>query len=151
MTKRWTTGITAALGTIALVAIAGCGTATNAPTSNSTPAAANKLNIAISEMKVDVSPTFAAGKYTFTITNTGTLPHELLAFKSDLAQANFPTDSTGDVVEDGPGITKTSDGDNIDPGKSQTREIDLKPGTYLFTCNLAGHYHGGMHTVVTVT
>ncbi len=44
-----------------------------------------------------------------------------------------------------------SDGDNILPGKSQDRKIDLsKPGTYLFVCNIPGHFKQGMYTYVTV-
>jgi len=104
-------------------------------------------------MKVDVSPTFTAGKYAFTITNKGALMHELLVFKSDLAQSKYPTVSSGNVNEEGTGITKVSDGENLAVGTSQTREIDLTvPGTYLFLCNLDGHYAAGMHTqVVTVS
>jgi uncharacterized cupredoxin-like copper-binding protein len=71
-------------------------------------------------------------------------------FRSDLAPSAYPLDH-GDINEEGPGISKISDGDNIDPGKSQTRTVDLStPGTYLFVCNLPGHFGHGMFKVVTV-
>jgi uncharacterized cupredoxin-like copper-binding protein len=123
-------------------------TATAAATSQ--PTGANPT-IVLSEWKVAVASTLKAGKVTFTITNTGTVPHELLVFKSDLDEAADPTDSAGDIVEDGPGINLLSDGDNIDPGGSQTRTVDLTPGKYLFVCNIPGHFKSGMFTVVTVT
>ena len=45
-----------------------------------------------------------------------------------------------------------SDGENIDSGGSQSRTVDLStPGTYLFVCNIPGHFHQGMYSVVTVT
>jgi uncharacterized cupredoxin-like copper-binding protein len=55
-------------------------------------------------------------------------------------------------VEDGPGITLVSDGDNLDPGTTQTRTVDLtQPGSYLFVCNIPGHFKAGMFSAVTVT
>jgi uncharacterized cupredoxin-like copper-binding protein len=93
-----------------------------------------------------------AGQGNFAITNIGTIPHELLVFKSDLAPSTFPVDSKGGIIEDGPGITLVSRGDKIDPGKTQTRTVDLtQPGTYLFVCNIPGHFKSGMFRVVTVT
>jgi len=91
-----------------------------------------------------------SGTSTFTISNFGTQPHELLMFKSDLAPSAYPTDAAGDIKEEGAGVTLVSDGDNIDPGGSQTRTVDLEPGTYLFVCNIAGHFKEGMFAVVTV-
>jgi len=93
-----------------------------------------------------------AGQMNFSITNIGTIQHELLVFKSDLPPSAFPIDNKGNVIEDGPGITLVSDGDNIDPGKTQARTVDLtQPGTYLFVCNIPGHFKAGMFSVVTVT
>lgn len=54
-------------------------------------------------------------------------------------------------MEEAPGVNKISDGDNIAPGATQTRSIDLsQPGTYLFVCNLPGHFKAGMSQVITV-
>jgi len=93
-----------------------------------------------------------AGQANFSITNIGAIPHELLVFKSDLAASAYPLDKNGDIIEDGPGITLVSDGENIDPGKTQTRTVDLtQPGTYLFVCNIPGHFKAGMFSALTVT
>jgi uncharacterized cupredoxin-like copper-binding protein len=107
--------------------------------------------IGLAEWKVVVASSIKSGKTDFTIVNNGTAPHELLIFKSDLAPAAYPTDAAGDVQEEGVGVTLVSDGENIDPGGSQARSVDLAPGTYLFLCNIPGHFKQGMFAVVTVT
>jgi uncharacterized cupredoxin-like copper-binding protein len=107
--------------------------------------------ITLSEFKVEVASTLKSGKTDFTIANKGLAPHELLVFKSDLAPAAYPTDAAGDIKEEGAGVTLVSDGENIDPGGTQARTVDLVPGNYLFVCNIAGHFKQGMSIVVTVT
>ena len=108
-------------------------------------------DIGLAEWKVVVATSIKSGTTDFTIVNNGTVPHELLIFKSDLAPAAYPTDTAGDVQEEGVGVTLVSDGENIDPGGSQARSVDLAPGTYLFLCNIPGHFKQGMFAVVTVT
>ena len=39
----------------------------------------------------------------------------------------------------------------LDPGQSGALTLDLKPGTYLLVCNIAGHYMAGMWEILTVT
>jgi uncharacterized cupredoxin-like copper-binding protein len=93
-----------------------------------------------------------AGQANFSITNIGAIQHELLVFKSDLHPSAYPVDNKGNIVEDGPGITLVSDGANLDPQTTQERTVDLtQPGTYLFVCNIPGHFKAGMFRVVTVT
>ena len=162
-----------ALSIIALIVMAGCAGAstptpgwTYAPTlatptapnatvaataTASASAASGTDSVALSEWKVDVAGTLKAGQTTFNISNNGSIEHELLVFKSDLAPAAYPTDAAGDIKEDGTGITLLSDGDNIAVGGSQARVIDLAAGTYLFVCNIPGHFKAGMFLVVTVT
>lgn len=91
-----------------------------------------------------------AGTSDLTITNSGTLPHELLVFKSDREPSAYPVDTAGDIKETGAGVSLVSDGENIDPGGSQTRTVDLSPGKYLFVCNIPGHFKQGMYEVVFV-
>ena len=106
--------------------------------------------ISLYEWKVIVASTLKSGSSSFTISNFGAVPHELLVFKSELEPSAYPTDAAGDIKEEGAGVTLVSDGDNIDPGGSQARTVDLEPGTYLFVCNIPGHFKAGMFTVVTV-
>jgi len=124
-----------------------------APAAPAAPAiaAAGSVNVSLSEFKVaPAATTIAAGNVTLNIANAGTVQHELLVFRSDLAPSAYPKES-GDIDEEGQGIVKVSDGDNLDPGATQTRTVDLtQPGTYLFVCNLPGHFAAGMYQVVTV-
>jgi len=122
-----------------------------APTSAAPPLAASPGPVNLSDFKVQAAATtVAAGTVTFQITNTGTVQHELLVFRSDLPPSAYPL-KDGNIDEEAPNITKVSDGDNIDPGATQTRTVDLtQPGTYLFVCNLPGHFMAGMYQVITV-
>lgn len=109
--------------------------------------------ITLTDFKVGTgSQHFTPGHYDFTIANGGPSQHELLVFRTELAPSNFPKESDGGVQENGAGLDKVSDGDNIDPGSIQDRVVDLsQPGTYVFLCNLPGHYANGMYSVVNVS
>ena len=139
---------------VGLTALAGCGgAATSTPASGTpaAPAAADGSKIGLAEFKLTGVPTtLPAGKTDLTITNNGTVDHELLVFKSDLAPAAYPADADGKILEEGAGINKVSDGDNVTAGQVQKRTVDLVAGTYLFVCNLPGHFKSGMSQVVTV-
>jgi uncharacterized cupredoxin-like copper-binding protein len=129
-------------------------TATAAPAAAATQAATPGVpagTITLAEWHVGVASTLHAGKVTFSISNLGTIQHELLVFKSKLAASAYPHTKDGDIVEDGAGVDLMSDGDNIDVGGTQSRTVDLTPGTYLFVCNIPGHFKAGMYQVVTVT
>ena len=113
--------------------------------------AATAPSVSLTEWKVVVSGTIKAGKTNLTIRDIGVAPHELLVFKSDRDASAYPVDKAGDIKEEGAGVELLSDGENIDPGGTQTRTIDLAPGKYLFVCNIPGHFKQGMFREVTVT
>ncbi len=127
----------------AVLTLAGCGGAKSQP----------KVAADLAEWKVALSrTTFTPGKYEFTIHNTGQTQHELIAFKTNLSPSALPVDAKGDVNEDAPALAKATDGDNVHSSKSQTRVVEFKTaGTYVFMCNLPGHFKAGMYKVVTVT
>ena len=113
-------------------------------------AAANTIQL--SEWKVAMPTEVKAGMVTFTITNIGAVPHELIGFRSALDPVAYPRKKDGDVNEEGKGIVSATDGDNIDPAGTQTRTINLTtPGRYVFMCNIPGHFVQGMYLVVNVT
>ncbi len=163
------------LAAVLAAAAAACGNAASTPSSSSSAAAsssaqpsaapatsspsaavsaspAGPVPIVLKEWSVAVTGALKAGSASFTITNSGTVPHELLVFKSDLDPSAYPMNSAGDIIEDGPGVTLVSDGENIEPGGTQSRTVDLSAaGTYLVVCNIPGHFKQGMFTVLTVT
>jgi uncharacterized cupredoxin-like copper-binding protein len=154
-----------AAATVLLATAAACGKAStpagSGPTNSaspSTPAASpsptpptSTLQVQLSEFKIVLpTATLTPGQETFAITNVGTITHELLVFRPDVAPAQFPLTADGRINEDASAMHLLSDGDDVDPGKSQTRTVDLSaPGTYLLVCNLPGHFKAGMFTVVT--
>ena len=119
-----------------------------------TPASGQQVYIpaALSEWHIAAPTTIKSGSVILEAGNFGTIQHELLVFKSDLAPSQYPVDTDGNIVEDGPGINLVSDAENIDPGGTQTRTVDLtQAGTYLFVCNIPGHFKAGMYSAITVT
>jgi uncharacterized cupredoxin-like copper-binding protein len=52
------------------------------------------------------------------------------------------------IAVEGNGIDK--DGPIVDPGKSSTLTVALKPGKYTFYCPVKGHKAGGMKGTLTV-
>lgn len=125
-------------------------TSTAAAPAPKAPAGAE--TVALSEYHVAVTPVHPSpGQHTFTIANDGRTEHEMLVFHTTIDPASFPIGPDGDINEDAPGMNKISDGDNIAPGGTQKRTVDLSaPGTYVFVCNLPGHFKAGMYQVVTV-
>lgn len=83
-----------------------------------------------------------AGKVTFNATNVGQVPHELM-----IEQMPMKMDAPGQPNEDAAqGMI-----DDMDPGQSGSMTLNLKPGTYMLFCNVAGHYAMGQHTMFKVT
>jgi uncharacterized cupredoxin-like copper-binding protein len=93
----------------------------------------------------------AAGDLTFNINNVGPSLHELVIFKTDLAEDALPLGDDGNVNEEGEGITHITEQENIDSGSTVKLNTNLKAGTYVLICNISGHYKSGMHTSFSVT
>lgn len=155
-------GVFGAVALVVAFLVAHPKTTTVAPVSSSTSESssasaatpdATTLAVSLREFHIDASSTMVTpGVKTLEIDNAGTVQHELLVFRSDLAPNAYPIDpTTGDINEDAAGLTKVSDGDNLDPSANQSRAVDLsQPGTYTFVCNLPGHFRSGMVTTFTV-
>jgi uncharacterized cupredoxin-like copper-binding protein len=97
--------------------------------------------------------TLRAGRHTFAYTNKGSVPHELLVFRTDLAGNSLPIKPDGNVDEESPLLHNVADsGNETGPGSSAavpTKEA-LAPGHYVAVCNLPGHYHLGMWLDIAV-
>lgn len=102
-------------------------------------------------MGISVSArTVKAGEVTFAVTNSSMeMVHEMVVSPIKDEKAELPYDSVAQKVdEDAAGsLGEVAD---LDPGKRGALTIDLKPGTYILYCNIAGHYALGMWTLVTV-
>ena len=90
----------------------------------------NPVNVTLSEYKIEMPNTLAAGTITFKITNAGNKTH------------NFKIE--------GNGMEKELKSD-LKHGESETLQVDLKPGIYKVSCPIMGHGHKGMKLDLTVT
>ena len=91
-----------------------------------------------------------AGKVIFEVTNTSKeLIHEMLIAPVKDASAVLPYDGNeGRIDEESSGdLGEVAD---LDPGKTGTLTLNLKPGIYLLFCNTPGHYMAGMWTLLTI-
>src|SRR5439155_18551179 len=92
----------------------------------------------------------AAGEVTMTVHNEGPDAHELNVVRAD--RARLPLRSDGLTVdEEGLGKVIVGALEPGRPGSVRTLRLHLAPGRYVFLCNMAGHYLGGMHTTVVVS
>ena len=93
----------------------------------------------------------AAGDLTFDVTNDAEQTHEFVIFKTDLAEDALPTDDDGDVDEAGEGVELVDEIEDIEAGATESLTVTLDAGSYVFICNLPGHYGQGMHTSFTAS
>jgi uncharacterized cupredoxin-like copper-binding protein len=102
-------------------------------------------------MSIDVSTKqVIRGKVTFNVTNgSKTMIHELIVAPVKDENQLMPYDDAAFKVkeEDSTHLGEVSE---LDPGKTGSLILDLKPGKYLLYCNVAGHYMDGMWTLIDV-
>ena len=92
-----------------------------------------------------------AGKIDFEVVNDSkNLVHEMLVIKVGSYGENLPYNAkNASVIED-----QTNDFGEVSglqPGKTGSLAVDLKPGKYLLVCNMPGHYKAHMYTNLLVT
>ena len=122
---------------IAVVALAVAGTASSA---------APKVKITLKEFKLQPAPkAVKAGPVTFTVTNAGSIVHEVVVIKTDAAPGSLPV--TNDRVGEKGAIGEVPD---VPPGKTKQVTLNLKAGKYVLLCNLKGHYKLGQWSAFTV-
>jgi uncharacterized cupredoxin-like copper-binding protein len=133
-------GVVILVAALALLAVVGCGA--------DPPDAPTISTLADFSIKLTSTPVHA-GTNQFIIRNKGGEEHELVGFKIDQPVADLALTPDGDLDEDV--LTKVSDGDNLPPRTNSKRAVELTaPGTYLFVCNLPGHFRRGMYTTATL-
>ena len=127
--------------TIAVAAMLGTGSAARA-------ASATHVAVTLTEMSVKLSSvTVPAGEVTFDLANTGTVEHEFVILKTDIAAGALPAnlDEPGKAAE----IGHVDEQDPVAATAALT--VDLRPGHYILLCNKPGHYAAGMYVAFTVS
>ena len=95
-------------------------------------------------------PSASAGKLTFKVHNTGREKHEFVILRTDLDSDALPLVG-GKVKEDADGVEHVDELDGVAVGQERDLTVDLKPGTYIFVCNIPGHAHQGMVARFTIS
>jgi uncharacterized cupredoxin-like copper-binding protein len=100
---------------------------TTAPKTTTQQAAAQTVQVTETEFRIALAGYKAkAGKFIFEVKNAGKIPHDL-------------------AIKGGP---KT---ELIQPGKSATLSVTLKPGKYRLYCTVPGHEQAGMKVDITLS
>lgn len=117
---------------------------------DSSETTSNAITASVKEWVVAADATTAkAGEVVFTVTNNGTIGHEFLVVKTDIALGKIPLD--GDhFAEPTDGIEVIDEIGEFKTGTTQTLTLNLSEGAYQLVCNLPAHYGSGMHLGFTV-
>ena len=103
------------------------------------------------KMGININPKNAAtGNVRFDVTNLASnLVHEVLIARILDEKQLLPYDQSRNKV-DVEGMQTLGSVSEIDPNKSASLTLNLKPGKYILYCNIAGHYMAGMWNVIDV-
>jgi len=130
----------------ALVALHGGGDGVQAA-----PAAATTVQVTLQEFSVTANPSSApAGDVDFVASNNGSISHELVIIRTDLAPDAIPV-VDNKASEDAPGVEVIDEIESFTYGTQQSTSVNLAAGAYVLICNISGHYQAGMRTGFTVT
>lgn len=79
--------------------------------------------------------------------NTGKIQHEFVVLKTDQPAGSLKVSAKSSRVSEATSVGEISE---TDPGKTKSATLDLKPGKYVFVCNIPGHYKLGMRGTLVV-
>lgn len=123
--------------------------ATTAPATTAPAATATAVTVALGKPQefslVPSVPSVAAGKVTFTVTNSGQVLHEMVVVPAPGGSQSLKQPD-GTASENG----TLGEAPDVEVGKTTTFTVTMKPGKYSLLCNLPGHFANGMYADFTV-
>jgi uncharacterized cupredoxin-like copper-binding protein len=142
-----------ATAAVSVLLLAACGTTGGTgATKDDTTATVNTattVNATLSDSKIALDKvTVPSGKVTVLVSNAGTMTHEVVVLKTDVAADKIAPnpDEAGKMSEDG----SMGESGDLEPAQKATFTLDLTPGNYVLICNQPAHYALGMHIAFTV-
>jgi uncharacterized cupredoxin-like copper-binding protein len=107
-----------------------------------------EVHVDLGEWKV--SPAVVSGgagvtNFVFDAENHGGMPHELSIIKTDQDPASLPVAKARVDVANAGELVGQVGSDQLTPDATVSLPLQLKPGTYVFICNIPGHYKQGMY------
>lgn len=138
----------AAVVVVAVMSAAGCGSGEVAVDST----VPSVVDVEVGEWFVRPGvETVPSGPRVFEVENTGSMPHEFVVVKTDLAPGGIPVSGGGVFDEDLASIDVIDEIPEWGAGSARSLSVDLAPGRYQLVCNLPGHYSLGMWSGLTVS
>jgi plastocyanin len=129
---------------VGLLMLAAC---TDAPPEPPGPVFPVTLKDFWTETETDTAP---PGLVTFRVTNEGKATHEFVVVRTDLPADALPLGPDGlSVSEDA--VEPLDELTEVPAGETLELALSLEPGSYVFFCNLEGHYLSGMRDRLIVT
>jgi uncharacterized cupredoxin-like copper-binding protein len=101
------------------------------------------------DFHIEAPTTLTAGTYTFRVHNEGATDHEFII--APTTNGTLPLRRDGLTVDEE--AIESEEPGSLEPGAPgavRTLTVQLKPGRYIFFCNMEGHYMAGMHAEVVV-
>ena len=127
----------------ALVLLAGCAA------QGAQPGTGGQVSVTLTDTGVTLAQTsVGSGPVTFKVKNAGSIVHELVVVRTDIAQDKIQpnTDEPSKMSEEG---TQGESGD-LEAGLTKDFTLNLSAGKYVLMCNQPGHYMAGMHIAFVV-
>ena len=110
--------------------------------------AAAEVHVHLNEWTVEpgvISGGGGAVKFTIEAHNHGGIAHELVVIRTDLDPASLPVKKAKvDVAQAGELVGQVGS-DKLTRNATADVTLDLEPESYVFICNIAGHYQQGMY------
>lgn len=145
MRTRFLLSCAAVVGTT--VSTAGCGS--GEITDDTSPDGVVAVEVGEWYVRPETS-TALDGPVEFDVVNEGTMPHEFVVVRTDVAPGKIPV-SGGVFDEDDESIEVVAEIVEWKSGESRQLVVDLDAGKYQLVCNLPGHYALGMWAGFTVS
>ncbi len=113
------------------------------------PGMHKKMGMGPMRVKLD-SWSVPAGKVTFEVTNISKeTVHEMIVAPIEDVDVVLPYNANENRVDE-EAAHDLGEVADLDPGKTGSLTLELKPGLYVLYCNIPGHFMAGMWTVMTV-
>lgn len=129
-----------------MAVMSGCGSGESVTPSG------NEVSGSVGEWFVRIDDeTAPSGPVTFRVTNSGSITHEFLVVRTDVAPGKITVGDDARFSETNPALQIIDEIPEWGPGQTKTLAVTLAAGQYQLVCNLPGHYRLGMWAGFTVS
>ena len=136
---RWWGAFASAVALAGFSVLSGCGSGETAtPTEREVVGSVGEWFVRVDDESAPV------GTVTFRITNAGSIRHEFLVVRTDIAPGKITVGDDARFAESNPAIEVVDEIAEWGPGQTKSLTLNLAAGTYQLVCNLPGHYRLGM-------